>query len=96
MAYLIGTLILPTIFGIIAGLAWTFALGKNLLNGTLYGAVIGIILGVLFYLMSKAARSGGNLNKKETTVVSGSMLFMLFVLSIIAALITWIVRLIFF
>ena len=96
MAYFIGTLFLPTFYGVISGLAWAAALRNSLLKGCYYGALIGLFAGIVFYLMGKAARFRGNVQKREATVMSGGIITIIFVLVLLFALGSWVVRLIFF
>ncbi len=89
-------LFVNTLFGAIAGFAWSFALGNSLKFGLLYGAIVGIVLGLLLSIIERAARSSGEVNKSEAIKITTSQSPLLFFVAIISALIAWLIRIIFF
>ncbi len=89
-------LLVNTLFGAIAGLAWSFALGNSLKTGLLYGAIVGIVLGLLLSIMDRTARASGKVTKSEAIKISTSQSPILFFVAIIAALISWLIKIIFF
>ena len=92
---MIAQLIPFSLFGGICGLAWAFALGLSLRNGIITGLIAGAVIGFILYFMGKAARAGGNVTKREARFVSGSIGGTLIGLTLLCAVIAWIVRLIF-
>ena len=52
---MLGRIILGGVYGFIASLSWTFALGFPLMSGWLYGVVIGAILSLIIFF-----KHGGN------------------------------------
>lgn len=83
-------LLVNTLFGAIAGLSWSFALGNSLKSGLLYGAIIGIILGLLLSIMGKKARE--KFTKSEVIKITTSLSPILFFVAIITALIAWLIH----
>lgn len=91
----ISTFFLSTFVGAVVGLAWSFALNAAFTKGLYYGGIAGLLLGVLFLIISKGVVSRGNVQKKEAVFMTGSFLGLLLLVGIGTALIAWIIRLIF-
>ncbi|MBU1012101.1 MAG: hypothetical protein KKG99_03795 [Bacteroidetes bacterium] len=92
----ISTSLMAAILGAISGLVWAFALSCPLKSGLFYGGIIGLIVGLLFFLFQKAATSSGNLQNKEVSFASGSMMTMIFMISTVIAIVVGLVRWLFF
>lgn len=84
-------LVLNSIYGLICGLAWSFALGLQLTKGMKMGTAIGLIIGLFLYLYAKSAKAGGT-TEREANVVTGYFSYFILFGGIITALIAWLVR----
>ncbi|MBL0884155.1 MAG: hypothetical protein IBJ16_12570 [Chitinophagaceae bacterium] len=95
-AKIIGTLIsisvMSAILGAISGVVWALALTCSIKSGLFYGSVTGVIVGLFFFLIQKLATSSGNLQNREATFTSGSMMTIIFILSIVIAIIVGVIR----
>ncbi len=82
-----------TLYGLISGILWSFALGFPLKNGLFYGAIIGIVAGFIFYRVQKNSTKSGNINDKEALTVTSTLMAVIFFITIaigiIAGLINW-------
>ena len=96
IALLIVTLLMGLVLGAVSGLVWAFALNCQMKSGLIYGGISGLIVGFLFFLFQMAAMAPGNLQKKESTFVTGSMMTMIFMIATIIAIVVGLVRWIFF
>jgi hypothetical protein len=94
----ISTVFMASILGAISGLVWAFILDYQIKSGLRNGWLSGLVVGVLFFLFQKAALSSnrGNLQAKETSFATGSMMTGLFVASIFIAIVVRLVKWIFF
>lgn len=75
---------------------WLTAFDISVKTSLIVGILAGFLLGILLSIFGKAARLGGNVNKKETVFVSGSILTMLAMFLVGTGVLAWIVKLIFF
>jgi hypothetical protein len=92
----ISTSLMSAILGAISGLVWAFALSYPLKSGLFYGCISGLIVGFLFFLFQKAAISSGNLQNKEVSFASNSMITLIFMISTVIAIVTGLVSWLFF
>lgn len=83
-----------TLIGAIIGTSWAFALKCNMLDGLLFGSVIGLAFGILTYFYLKATAGGSY--EKESFLLTVSVLAFVLILGIGSALIALILRLAFF
>jgi len=93
---LISTLMIGLVVGAVSGLVWALALSYQIKSGLINGGICGLILGLFFFLFQKAATASGNLQNKEVTFVSGSIMGLVFLVSTIIAIVTGLIRWIFF
>ena len=85
-----------------AGFAWAFALDKQFKSGLFYGLIIGVIVGLVLHLMIAVRRVPANVTnvtnvtKEDSAFVMNTQSTLLLMAAITTALITWIIRIIFF
>lgn len=92
---LVTSMIYAAIVGGVVGIAWGLALGVSVITALVIGIVVGAVVGALLGLMGGAASSKNGMNNQEAMFVSGSLLGVIAVVSVGAAVGVWIVRLIF-
>jgi hypothetical protein len=90
--YKITSIIFAIFFGALSGLIWSFALGNQIKSGVYYGAIVGSFIGFILSLNIRKPQSDNNINEKESSTVTGSILGFLFLISSITALITGVIR----
>ncbi|HMG69281.1 MAG TPA: hypothetical protein VK588_16400, partial [Chitinophagaceae bacterium] len=83
-----------TVIGAIIGTSWAFALKSNVLDGLLYGSIIGLAFGILIYFFLKA--TAGSSYEKRSFFLTVSVLAFVLTVGIGSALIALILRLAFF
>lgn len=95
---MVSLFLLNAFYGSIAGFAWAFALHKQPYQGLIYGVTVGIIIGLVLYVMNKAAMIWGvkKGQASEASFVTNMQSTLLVIATITMALATWIIRLIFF
>lgn len=84
-----------TITGAIVGSVWGLALGVSIVTTLIIGAIAGVIVGGFMAFIGTAARIGGNINKQESAFVTGSIIGGLGLVLVVAGLVVWIVRVLF-
>lgn len=91
----ISTILMSTILGVIAGIIWKFALNMEFKDSIIYGGIIGGIIGLLFSFSNNQSIKSGKFQHKEASFASGGLLFGLFFIVIIIAIITGLIKWIF-
>ena len=93
--YLIPSLFISALLGVISGAVWSLMLGVTFFLGMKYGALVGAIVGIMvFFLQNMATRKGGS-EKGDALFGGSSILIFLFVVSIIISLVIGLLRWIF-
>jgi len=93
---MIQTLFYSIVLGLISGALWAFVLGNLIKHGLIYGAIAGLIVGLLLNLVQKMATSPGNIQKKEGSFVTGSVMGLIFMASTVIGIVIGLIRWIFF
>ena len=93
---MLGRIILGAVYGFIASLAWSFALGFNLMSGWKYGIIIGSVLSLIIYLISIAGANQAGAPIEEAYFAANSQSKVILLVAIITALIAWVIRIVFF
>ena len=93
---LISTLMIGLFIGAVSGIVWALALSCPMRSGLINGGICGLIVGLIFFLFQKAATASGNVQNKEATFASGSMMGLLFLASTAIAIVVGLVRWLFF
>lgn len=91
---MLGRLILGGVYGFIASLAWSFALGFELMSGWKYGVIIGAVTSLIIYLVSIVTANHANAPKEEAYFVANSLSIVILLAVIVTAFIVWIIRVI--
>ncbi|RQP15434.1 MAG: hypothetical protein EAS52_15145 [Parapedobacter sp.] len=89
-------MVYAAIGGVIVGFAWGLALTVGVGSGIKYGVFIGALFGFLLAIIQGGIINRGNLEYREVMFVSGSIIASVTGVGVIAAIITGIVRLIFY
>ena len=92
----IGNSIYSILFGLISGLIWSFSVGCLITNGLYYGSISGFIIGTILFISQKLATASGNLHPIEVRKLSWTIMGFLFLFSTILAIITALIRWLFF
>lgn len=85
-----------TLYGVISGVVWSFALGFPLKNGVIYGAIIGIVTGIIFYKIQKNSTKSGNINNQEALTVTSTLMAAIFFITILIGIVAGILNWLFF
>ncbi|QQL50507.1 hypothetical protein [Mucilaginibacter ginkgonis] len=80
------------LLGLFTGLTYSFALGFAWDDGVEYGLGIGLILGVLLFIVQRFLTARNAINAKDTQMLSSYMLVMFMAISVFSGIIVWLFR----
>lgn len=91
---ILGTSINTVIMGLILGAVWSYVLKADIKQSMILGALGGLLVGIILGTLQKKLLSRGQLNQREIATATAPLAAAIFFLGLIAALITWLIKLI--
>lgn len=86
------SLLYSIVFGLVVGLIWSFSLSISITKGLLWGVAAFAAIWVAMSFLGKAARTGGNVTKGESSFVSSTFLTMFGIILTALGLVVWAIR----